>query len=41
MATTAKANASKTGIRTRHVAILAMDSADVAAIGVLMQALMD
>jgi catalase len=41
MATTAKANAGKTGILTRHVAILATDGADVAAIGVLMQALMD
>ncbi|WP_019946908.1 catalase [Hymenobacter aerophilus] len=41
MAATAKINADKKGIKTRHVAILATDGADVAAIGDLMKALMD
>ncbi|MGI4886204.1 MAG: catalase [Janthinobacterium lividum] len=36
-----KINAGKTGIKTRHVAILATDGADVAAIGMLMKTLMD
>jgi catalase len=37
----AKANAGKASIKTRHVAILATDGADVAAIGAMMKALMD
>jgi len=41
IAATAKINAGKTGIKTRHVAILATDGADVAAITTLMKALMD
>ena len=41
MAATAKANAGKEGIKTRHVAILATDGADVVAIADLMKDLMD
>lgn len=41
MATTAKANAGKAGTKTRHVAILATDGADLAAIADLVKKLMD
>jgi catalase len=41
MSPDSKINAGKTSIKTRHVAILATDGADVAAIGELMKALMD
>ena len=41
MASDAKINAKDKGIKTRHVAVLATDGADVAAIGDLMKALMD
>ncbi|MFC6223176.1 catalase [Hymenobacter artigasi] len=41
MASGAKANATAKGIKTRHVAVLATDGADVTAIGDLMKALMD
>ncbi|GAB2870933.1 catalase [Hymenobacter ruber] len=41
MAPNAKINQGKTGIKTRHIAVLATDGADVAAIGDLMKALMD
>ncbi|GAA4023347.1 catalase HPII [Hymenobacter glaciei] len=41
MAPTAKINQGKTSIKTRHVAVLATDGANVAAIGDLMKALMD
>ncbi|MGI4736379.1 MAG: catalase [Janthinobacterium lividum] len=41
MSPDSKINAGKTSIKTRHIAILATDGADVAAIGELMKALMD
>ncbi|WP_201982005.1 catalase [Hymenobacter rubidus] len=41
IASDAKINQGKTSIKTRHVAVLATDGADVAAIGALMKALMD
>jgi len=41
MAPDSKINAGKTGIKTRKIAILATDGADVAAIGELMKLLMD
>jgi catalase len=41
MSPDSKINAGKTSIKTRHVAILATDGADVAAIGELMKVLMD